>query len=325
VRPLKVTILIPVYDDWRSLRRLIGEIHVAMNNGGWSYEIVIVDDGSPNEMPADSEIQNKPQGCLSLTLLRLRKNLGHQRAIAVGLVDIYSQSDSDILVVMDGDGEDSPGDIGRLIEACVAGGLSKAVFAQRTLRFNSALFKLGYEVYCFLHWLAVGEIPRVGNFSALPRKLLSALVVDPKLWNHFAAAVMASRLPRTTVPISRGERYEGESKLRFNDLVVHGLSALACYSEKIGVRVMTITTALLIMSFGGVLAVGAIHFFTLLVIPVWATLLTVVLLTFGIHLLMLGFVFCLVILSQRQHVSFLPIRDVQIYILERRDLAKTGD
>lgn len=320
MRPLKITILIPVYDDWPSLRQLIGEIHVAMNKGGWSYEIVIVDDGSPNEMPSASEIQTKSEGCLGITLLRLRKNLGHQRAIAVGLVDIYSQSDSDVLVVLDGDGEDSPSDIGRLIEACVAGGLSKAVFAQRTRRFSSTLFKLAYELYCLLHCLAVGEMPRVGNFSAIPRKFLSALVVDPRLWNHFAAAVFASRLPRTTVPISRGKRYEGQSKLRFNDLVIHGLSALACYSEKIGVRVMTITTGLLIMSFCGVLVVAGIHLFTVLVIPVWATLLTVVLLTFGVHLLMLGFVFCLVILSQRQHVSFLPIRDVQIYILERRSL-----
>ena len=320
MRPLKITILIPVYDDWPSLLRLIGDIHIAMNNGGWSYEIVIVDDGSPNEMPSGSEIQSKSERCLGITLLRLRKNLGHQRAIAVGLVDVYSQSDSDVLVVLDGDGEDSPSDIGRLIEACVAGGLSKAVFAQRTRRFNSALFKVAYELYCLLHRIAVGGIPRVGNFSALPRKFLSALVVDPRLWNHFAAAVFASRLPRTTVPISRGKRYEGQSKLRFNDLVIHGLSALACYSEKIGVRVMTITTGLLIMSFCGVLVVAGIHFFTVLVIPVWATLLTVVLLTFGIHLLTLGFVFCLVILSQRQHVSFLPIRDVQIYILERRSL-----
>lgn len=320
MRPLKITILIPVYDDWPSLRRLIGEIHVAMNNGRWSYEIVIVDDGSPNEMPSDTEIRNKPEGCLGLTLLRLRKNLGHQRAIAVGLVDIYSQSDSDILIVLDGDGEDSPSDIGRLIEACVAGGLSKAVFAQRTLRFDSALFKMGYELYCLLHRIAVGGIPRVGNFSALPRKFLSALVVDPRLWNHFAATVFASRLPRTTVPIARGKRYEGQSKLRFNDLVIHGLSALACYSEKIGVRVMTITTGLLIMSFCGVLVVAGIHFFTALAIPAWATLLTAVLLILGIHLLTLGFVFCLVILSQRQHVSFLPIRDVQIYVLERRSL-----
>lgn len=320
MRPLKITILIPVYDDWPSLVKLIGDIRIAMNSGGWSYEIVIVDDGSPSEMLSGSEIQSKSESCLAITLLRLRKNLGHQRAIAVGLVEIYSKSDSDVLIVMDGDGEDSPSDIGALIEACVANRLSKIIFAHRTRRFHSAFFKLGYELYCLLHRIVVGEMTRVGNFSAVPRKFLSALVVDPKLWNHFAATVFASRLPRTTVPVSRGQRYEGQSKLRFNDLVIHGLSALACYSEKIGVRVMTITTGLLIMSLCGVLVVAGIRFFTVLVIPVWATLLTVILLILGIHLLTLGFVFCLVILAQRQHVSFLPIRDTQIYILERRSL-----
>lgn len=295
------------------------EIHPALNREGLDYSILIVDDASPNEI-SFSDFGPKPERCRNITILRLRRNLGHQRAIAVGLVDVCSQSDAELVVVMDGDGEDSPSNIGKLIEACVAGGLSKIVFARRTRRFESPVFKMGYELYCLLHRVAVGEVFRVGNFCALPRKFLSALVVDANLWNHFAAAVFASRLARTTVPIPRGRRYQGQSKLHFHALVIHGLSALACYSERIGVRVMLTTFILLLLGLCGVFVVGAISLTTPLVIPHWATALIGVMLMLGIQLLILGFVFCLVILSQRQNASFLPLRDVQIYILERRSL-----
>ena len=64
-----------VYDDWPSLRLLIGDIHVAMNTGGWSYEIVIVDDGSPNEMPFGSEIKSKSERCLGITYIDVLEHI----------------------------------------------------------------------------------------------------------------------------------------------------------------------------------------------------------------------------------------------------------
>lgn len=315
---LNIKILIPVYDDWPSLGRLVSEIHAAMAAKQWAYGIVIVDDGSPSEMPRPTQEQSLPQGCEGITLMRLRKNLGHQRAIAVGLMYIHSepvQCDSDGVVVMDGDGEDSPRDIERLVEMCAETGWRKIVFARRTRRLESSVFKAGYEIYCLLHRAAVGSVLRVGNFSVLPRHLLSALAVDPNLWNHFAAAVIASKLPHITLPTPRGRRYEGQSKLNFTGLVVHGLSALACYSERIGVRVIATAFVLMALSLGGVLAVASIRLFTRIAIPGWATTATGILLILCLQLLTVAFVFCLTVLYRRQSVSFVPLRDTSIYIL----------
>lgn len=317
---LAVTILIPVYDDWPSLQMLLGEVHRAMAQQVWRYRILIVDDASPTEMSQTGRTDPYPRNCDGIELLRLRKNLGHQRAIAVGLVSIHLGTRADITVVMDGDGEDAPDDICRLVEVCIGSGLRQAVFARRTRRVESFLFKAGYETYCVLHRLAVGSVPRVGNFSALPSQVVSSLVIDPNLWNHFAAALYASKLPRVSLPTPRGKRFEGKSKLNFNSLVVHGLSALACYSDAIGVRVVTVTALLIIASLCGAIAVAAIRLFTHVAVPGWATAATGILLILSLQLLTLAFAFCLIVLSRRQGVSFMPIRDTEIYIETQKHL-----
>ena len=318
--PLNITIVIPVYDDWLSLERLASEIHAVLGRAPFDYQMVVVDDASPTEMPASRAERELPANFRGTTLLRLRKNLGHQRAIAVGLVEVHSKQNTDLTVIMDGDGEDSPGDIERLVHASTASGCTSVVFASRSKRMEGRLFRWSYELYRLVHWLAVGPVPRVGNFSVVPAKFVSSLVVDPNLWNHYAAAVFASRLPHETVPTPRAKRYAGKSKLSFNSLVVHGISALACYSEKIGVRAILTSSILLGLIALAMTVVFGVRFFTPLAVPGWATMVAGFLVTFSLQVLMLGFAFSLLILARRQDVGFIPLRDVDIYVLERRVL-----
>ena len=78
----------------------------------------------------------------------------------------------------------------------------------------------------------------MGNFSVIPRERLASLVVVSELWNHYAAAAMRSRQPFCTIPTRRAERLDGESKMNFVGLVVHGLSAISVYSDIVGVRLL---------------------------------------------------------------------------------------
>jgi len=219
---LKLTILIPVYDDWPSLERLLDDVHAKMEEAGWSYQVLVVDDASPTEKTPTPEGERGSNDRLRGTILRLRMNLGHQRAIAVGLVALHLECDSDLVIIMDGDGEDSPRDIVRLVDACRATELSEVVFARRTRRLESLTFRVGYELYCLLHRVAVGEAPRVGNFSAVPRRFLAALAIDPNLWNHFAATVFCltpaasdvTYAPRETVfrPVKTEPEFFGDTR-----------------------------------------------------------------------------------------------------------------
>jgi hypothetical protein len=316
--PLRLAILIPIYDDWISLRQLLSDVRNYLEGADLTYEILIVDDGSPTPSPDFLEQLQRPDNCVKTTVLRLHRNVGHQRAIAIGLAELQQCNSSDCVLVMDGDGEDSAAHIKPLVETCVARGLCSIVFARRTKRMERWPFRLGYELYCFLHYVSVGSVPRVGNFSVIPSNLLPALVIDPNLWNHYAAAVFASRLAHSTVSVPRAKRYEGQTKLSFSSLVVHGISALACYSDRIGVRAIIASSILIMFTFVALLIVSAIRLFTPLAIPGWATTATGFLVVLSMQILTLAFAFCLLILSRRQDLGFIPSKDAGMYVLERR-------
>jgi glycosyltransferase involved in cell wall biosynthesis len=323
---VQLTILTPVYDDWVSLGELLSGLHAVMGGSPWQYDVVVVDDASPNAQPPPSVADTpRPVNCRGVAVLRLCKNLGHQRAIAVGLVYIHgllaaAKAGDAAVAVMDGDGEDSPSDLPRLLEACAEADFTRIVFARRTRRSETLGFRIGYEAYCLLHRVAVGGIPRVGNFSVVPGTLLEALVVDSNLWNHFAAAVYASRLPRMSLPVPRAKRYSGHSKLNFVGLVVHGFSALACYSETIGVRAVVAAVVLCIISTGAVAAIIALDLLTLHRVPVMAGLTVAAALIISLQALAVALVFSLLTLSRRHDATFLPLRDAPVYILRQQAL-----
>ena len=115
------------------------------------------------------------------------------------------------------------------------------MFAERTRRSETWFFQLCYRVYQALHWMLTGIRVRVGNFSIIPRSLLSRLVVVSELWNHYAAAVFKSKLPFGSIKTKRAERLGGHSRMDFVGLVIHGLSALSVHGERIGVRLIVAT------------------------------------------------------------------------------------
>jgi polyisoprenyl-phosphate glycosyltransferase len=137
----------------------------------------------------------------------LRRNFGHQRAIAVALAYVQQKLPADAIVVMDADGEDRPEDIARLVEALENSPTPVKVFAERGRRIENLSFKLFYLCYRLMHWLLTGRKIRFGNFSLLPRWHLDSLVAYPELWNHYAAALIRSRLPYITIRADRARGF----------------------------------------------------------------------------------------------------------------------
>src|SRR5262249_31404034 len=135
-------------------------------------------------------------------LLELRRNVGHQRAIVLGLAYLHRRNECDAVVVMDADGEDLPSDVPRLVEQFEAAGRRAIVFAERRRRTESLLFRVFYWLYRQLHVVLTGLRVRVGNFCIMPASAVASLVAVPETWNHVAAAVFKSRLPYETLPTS---------------------------------------------------------------------------------------------------------------------------
>ena len=309
---MTLTVLTPIYNDWAALASLIAALDRELAARGRTAAIVIVDDGSSQAVPATDGF--RVAAVTGIEVLHLRRNLGHQRAIAIGLAYLESGAATDAVVVMDGDGEDRPEDVNRLIDAMEAAGPPRVVFAERTRRSEGMVFATLYWLYRLVHLLLTGERVRVGNFSVIPRPLLRRLVAVSDLWNHYAAAVFHARIPFTTVPTVRGTRYAGASQMNFVSLVTHGLSAMSVFGDRIGVRLLIagcVLTAAVVSVATGFLAWHAVAGVW---VPGWAVSagLATVLLLFLLFATSLGFVF--IILAGRGNAGFLPFREFAHYV-----------
>src|SRR5262249_37876231 len=154
----------------------------------------------------------------------------------------------------DGDGEDDPADVPRLVQRCREEGFEKIVFAERTRRSETLAFRAFYGLYKVVHVLLTGIRGRVGNFSVVPPARLESLVVVSELWNHYAAAAFKSRQPLCLVPTRRASRLQGRSRMNFVDLVAHGLSAISVFGETVGVRLLVLACLLILMALLGAAA-----------------------------------------------------------------------
>lgn len=306
-------IVIPVYNDWESLNRLLPMIDDALDSSGLAADILVADDGSQQTQPTSWNCDWK--GVREMRTLRLKRNVGHQRAICVALCHLNAQKDCERVIIMDGDGEDVPADIPRLLSELGSGTGARVVFAERTKRSEGWLFSLFYFLYRTLHRVLVGHRVRVGNFSAMNRQCLESLCISWELWNHYAAAVFASRQPMSLVPTSRGKRLAGESRMNFPALVMHGLSALSVFSDRISTRLLLCSAVGSATAVLGLIAVTSIRLTTNLAIPGWATNAFGLLLLLLVQIVAFMLTACLVVLFTRGLSQFIPARDFEYFVL----------
>ena len=306
-------ILIPVFDDWASLALLLPQIDDSLAGDSRAASVIVVDDCSVQ--PPRSLAGARPFRAIeSIDVLSLTRNIGHQRALAIGLSYIAMRRPCRAVIVMDADGEDLPSDIPRLLAAFEADGASRIVFAQRTRRSEGFVFTIFYRLYRLGHHLMTGIRVEIGNFSVVPYASLKKLAVVSEMWNHYAAAVVHARFPTTLVPTVRGTRLAGRSRMDFVSLVGHGLSAMLVFSDKIAVRMLAVTgtlVALLLLAITGIIGVRV---FTGVAVPGW----TIIGLCFLVLLLaqasLLAVVFSFMVQGDRARSSFIPAREYQPFV-----------
>ena len=304
----RLLILIPIFEDWAAAALLLPDLDRALHAADLHAAVWLVDDGSI-EPPPQSLGARDYRALDSIHVLRLRRNLGHQRAIAIGLAAAHEQFRPSAVVVMDGDGEDAPDDVPRLVAALRACGGRKIVFAERRRRAEHALFKAFYAAYRWGHRLLTGISVRVGNFSIVPAIQLERIVVVSELWNHYAAAVDQARLPRETIPTRRLPRLTGASRMNFTSLVTHGLRALSVHAELIGVRLLVLAIVLAIVLVAAPVIVFGTRMVTLSAVPAWAVVLIGALALVVAQTVASAVVFVFLVLHGRSQPLFIPIRD----------------
>ncbi|MDH0072083.1 glycosyltransferase [Stenotrophomonas maltophilia] len=248
---MRKIVVMPVYEDLEASSKLFVEL--ARTQGPNTY-VVAVDDGSVRQPLPISAIEASG---LEGVVIRLRRNVGHQRAIAIGLGYVAEHFDgNDIVVVMDSDGEDTPESITELVAGLDSADVD-VVVASRRSRVESLKFKSFYIVYKLLFSLLSGRQISFGNFMAAKMPAVRRLASMQELWIHVAACVLGSKLRVQTCALDRGPRYAGRSKMNFVGLALHGFRALMVFAEDVLVRVGIACTMVAALSIiGGIVATG---------------------------------------------------------------------
>ncbi|MEZ5701269.1 MAG: glycosyltransferase [Burkholderiaceae bacterium] len=242
-------VVTPVYEDREASQRLFHELHEQL---GDQVFVVAVDDGSVRQ---PLEIESLKRAGVDGVVIKLRRNVGHQRAIAIGLGYAAEYMDAaQQVVVMDSDGEDLPATIAPLVAALQAPEVD-VVVAQRKSRVETVRFKVFYQIYKRFFRLMTGRTIGFGNFMALKSHAVKRLVAMQELSIHVAGAVLASKLRSVACPLDRGPRYAGQSKMNFVGLVLHGFKALMVFAEDVLVRVGIACAAIAGFSVVGVVSV----------------------------------------------------------------------
>lgn len=299
-----IKILIPLYNDWDALELLLLEIKKRISVELFSnVSFIIVDDCS--SIPCDIQ---RFSG-YNLSIIRLWRNVSHQKAIALGLSYLTQETDFEKVIVMDSDGEDKPSDIQELYEASMEQP-DKIIFAQRAKRSEGLVFRIGYHIYKFLFGLLTGKVIEFGNFSILPFRQAKRLAYVSEIWNHFPGGIIRSKLPYSSIPIERGVRLAGKSKMNFVSLILHGLSAVSVHLDTVAVRILI--GSLLMTAAAGV---GAIIVMIIKLLapqnasPGWATTLVTASIIIILQALLSSLFLIFTVLNYRTQKHFIPAKE----------------
>ena len=281
----KTVILLPVFNDWSALERLLEELESLIDPSSYpDHQFLIINDGSFDSAPP-------LKTSIPLTVLHLTHNMGHQKAIAIGLSCIHHHIPCTKVLVMDADGDDRPQDALKLMTSA-KNHKDKIIVGWRTQRQDAFIKKLFYGVYLALFRLFVGKNIRFGNFCIIPFQHIKRLVYKGDIWNHLPGGIIKSNLPYTTTYTIKGQRYDGNSKMSFASLVYHAISAITAFIDVIAIRLLIASALAIAVSLLALLVIFIIRISTDLAIPGWASglaasIIIIILLSFLIGLFLI--------------------------------------
>ncbi len=227
-----IKILIPVYNDWQSVAKLLEEINYLSINSDFQISVIIVNDASNHDrLNEDKNLEN----IHSIKILNMKKNQGHARCIATGLKYIYEKEDFDYVIPMDGDGEDRPEEIKEFLNY-IKDNNEKTIVGERIKRSESFLFQICYKMHKLITFTFTGNTIKFGNFTCLPKKTVEKMINEKATWNSFSGALTKVENDLISIPSIRGSRYFGPSKMSFYNLIKHSLSIISVFRKTFLIR-----------------------------------------------------------------------------------------
>ena len=228
----KIIILMPVYQDWDSLKKVLEEIDAIIQNiKDFEYSCLIINDGAQAANPKII----KPKSFKKLKIINMRENRGHARCNAFGLRYINSNISCDYVIVMDSDGEDRPAEIKELLNK-ITESPEISVVARRIKRSEGLIFKSLYQIHKLITFIFTGHKVNFGNYSCLIKKDIDILYNKPSLWSSYSGTVKKYLSKLNEIKSIRGQRYYGPSKMSLFNLIIHSFSIIAVFKNVVFLR-----------------------------------------------------------------------------------------
>jgi len=226
---MKIVILIPVFNDFKSASKLIEEIDINISDLNTSFSVIVVNDASTEEKILETKnlINIK-----SLKLINMRNNKGHARCIAAGLKHISENEDFDYVIPMDGDGEDRPEEISNFV-AKIKDNPNRTIVGERVKRSESLIFKICYFLHKIITFTFTGKFIKFGNFTCLSKKTVKKLIEEKATWSSFSGSLAKTENNLIKSSSIRGSRYFGPSKMSFLNLIKHSLAIIAVFKSAV--------------------------------------------------------------------------------------------
>ena len=242
----KIKILIPVYNDWQSVFKLLEDINLEVSKLEGEFSVIIFNDTSTENKP---EFLSDLHSLKSVQIINMKENRGHARCNATGLKYISEKENFDYIIPMDGDGEDRPKELSLLIEK-IKDHPDAVITANRVKRSEGSIFKFCYLIHKYLTLVFTGQKIKYGNYTCLPKSVVYTMVNEPATWSSFSGSLAKVAKDRKSIPSERGTRYFGPSKMSFMNLLKHSLSIIAVFKTTLIIRSILFLIAYLFLMIG---------------------------------------------------------------------------
>ena len=208
---MKYIILIPIYNDRESLKKLIENINYEISNLNSEISVVVVNDASSQQIV---DTYQNTENINSIEIINMKQNSGHTRCIASGLKYISEKKEFDYVIPMDG----------------------KSIVGERVKRSENLLFKTCYQFHKLLTLAFTGQLIKFGNFTCLSKLTVEKMLNEKATWNSFSGSLKKVEKNLLSSPSIRGARYFGPSKMSFFNLIKHSLSIIAVFKTNVIIR-----------------------------------------------------------------------------------------
>ena len=222
---MKIKILIPIYNDWQSVFKLLESIDQQILETKHDFSVLLINDASKETRP--DNLQNF-LNLKKIKIINMKKNRRHARCIAAGLKYIFENEEFDYVIPMDGDGEDRPEEIKQFVDN-FSYHQNKPIVGERIKRSESLFFKICYSAHKVLTFTFTGQSIKFGNYTCLPKSIIEKMINEKATWSSYSGSLAKISKDRAIIESERGTRYFGPSKMSFLNLLKHSLAIIGVF------------------------------------------------------------------------------------------------